>query len=72
MDMLNAQMSEIASLRELIVDMSKQLVQTNEQLMLMKQTTLSHISSDVITTQTAMPIHKPDDVMVETVESDDD
>ena len=52
--------------------MSKQLVQTNEQLMLMKQTTLSHISSDVITTQTAMPIHKPDDVMVETVESDDD
>ena len=72
MELLNTQMSEIASLRGLIVDMSKQLILTNEQLMLMKPTNLSQNLSDQITSHSAMPIHQTDDVLVETVETDED
>ena len=72
MELLNAQMSEIASLRGLIVDMSKQLILTNEQLMLMKQTNFSRHSSDTSGAKTAVPIHQTDDVLVETVESDNE
>jgi hypothetical protein len=72
MELLNTQMSEIAALRGLIVDMSKQLIITNEQLMLMKQTNFSQIISNQITTPSAMPIHQMYDVLVETVESDNE
>ena len=70
MELLNAQMSEIASLRGLIIDMSKQLVQTNEQLMLLKQTKISHTQTQTVNNTI---IHQSDsDVIVETVESDED
>ena len=70
MELLNAQMSEIASLRGLIIDMSKQLIQTNEQLMLLKQTKISHTQTQTVNNTI---IHQSDsDVIVETVESDED
>lgn len=72
LEMLNTQMSEITSLRGLIVNMSKQLIHTNEQLMLMKQINVSQHSSDISADQSAIPIHTTDDVLVETVESDDE
>jgi len=76
MELLNKQMSEIESLRGLIVDMSKQLVQTNEQLMLMKQTNVSHTQTQTLNStniiQTDIQDIRANDVTVETVESEED
>ena len=71
-EMLNKQMSEIESLRGLIVDMSKQLVQTNQELMLIKQTNISQYSSHTNEAKTDVQIQQTDDVLVETVDSDNE